>query len=99
MHPPGANFPHRGYAFGLTRFACLGTGLFLSPWTANSRGPAAERRPGGAAQGVGGGTPHAVERLRRGRDAGGEQKAAGRHCRYSTPCGGLIFGITNDFAK
>ena len=73
MHPPGANFPQ---GLRLRPDALRLPGYRLIPFSLDSQQPGPSRRTAarGAAQGVGGGTPHAVERLRRGRDAGGSRR-------------------------
>lgn len=74
MHPLRRLLAHRGLAFGLTRFACQKPDLSLPTGQ-----PIAGARPPNGGQGAqpwgsGGGTPHAGERLRRGRDAWGSRR-------------------------
>ena len=57
-----------------------------------SQGPVRRRAHWGRKPwGSGGCRPPAVERLRRGRDAGGRQQAVGRHCLCLTPQRGVCY--------
>jgi len=103
MHPAPTPLAHRSSAFGLTRFACQKTRFHLP-----TEQPAAGARPPNGGQGAqpwgtGGGTPHAVERYRRGRDAWGESEPqSGYTSLFGPPAGGLVLVFlaqrANDFA-